>query len=34
MGWIGELGEPMIADCELAEYPRLFPDDEYLLGPV
>lgn len=34
MGWIGELGEPTIADCELAEYPRLFPDDEFLLGPV
>lgn len=34
MGWIGELGSPVVSDCELAEYPRLFPDDEFLLGPV
>jgi len=34
MGWIGELGDPVISDCEVAEYPRLFPDDEHLLGPT
>jgi len=34
MGWIGELGRPIISECELAEYPRLFPDEDFLLGPT
>jgi hypothetical protein len=34
MGWIAELENVVITDCEVAEYPRMYPDDDYLLGPV